>query len=233
MDSCMENFEYDSTDDRENYLRDFYNDHEDEPRFSARPSVLDKWGVDGNGDPAYAFEAAGQRFDITTYKNRVAGHDVFDIQFSDEDGRFSVTGKGGVAGAAEVFKKVSTAVTALLRKKDLPIITFSAAETHKDNPNISHTSRQRMYDRLVKTIAKLTLDYGAMAACSMDGTKHYVVAKKDLMPEVKEKFLRVSGEPEVLASLEQEGWMDIAPEIQDAWFLSSGWELELDFPIEL
>ena len=61
----------------------------------------------------------------------------------------------------------------------------------------------------------------------------YIPISEKTKNEVKEKFLRVSGEPEVLASLEQEGWMDIAPEIQDAWFLSSGWELELDFPIEL
>lgn len=164
--------EYDDSDDVRDYLREFLSDHEDDPRFSGERKT-DVWGKDEDGDDVYAFDtSAGNQYTIRTYDQTHGDHTVKELVFSDSDGKFAVTGSGG---AHEVFSKVAPAVTALVTKKNLPALSFTAKEP----------SRQRLYDRLVRTVAASAPDYTAIAVTPPGAPKRYLVVRRDELDRLR------------------------------------------------
>ncbi|MDE2095610.1 MAG: hypothetical protein KGL39_00005, partial [Patescibacteria group bacterium] len=211
---------YDSYTDRAEYLQGFYRDNED--RF-INSSTTDcgpyDWCKDSDGDAELWFNtSSGARYRITAVKTHYEfeGQRVEDIQFADEAGRFSITGKAGAAGALEVFTNVVPAVVAYVKHHDKDVVTFSA-----DGP-----SRQRLYDRLVKTVLSVMPDYFAVSEMRKD-TRYYVVGKTSLrdkiMEKVKHKALRNADEP---TPIPLGNPIEVEPEIDPEWWDESSWEEE-------
>lgn len=209
--------EYDDSHDRRQYLRDFYDDHEHEPRY-AGARVEGKWGVDEDDRQAYLFStSAGNEYDIWTAGQRFHGEPVLEVGFSDANGNHSISGAGN---AHEVFTTVTTAVTALLTKDDLPVVSFTAAEP----------SRQRLYDRLVRSTAAAVPTYTAVAIPLPDGGKRYVLIRRDALGRFADvQALGVT--PEVLVNRKEPppppelppGWEVLEPQADPDWFSPEGW----------
>lgn len=205
--------DYDDSDDRRQYLRDFWDTHRDESRFAGGEPREGAWGRDGDGDRAFFFStAAGARYKVWATPRTLAGQPVTEVGFEDDGGSFKVTGAGG---AAEVFGRVTAAVTALLRADAPPVVTFTAAEP----------SRQKLYDRLVRTLAAVNSGYVAFAVPYKDGGRRYVVIERGREAEVRRAAdaagLTAAG-AEVLAFAERVG-APLPAEIDDAWFRPDGW----------
>lgn len=207
-------YDYDSSSDRHDYLREFWNDHSDELRFSGGDVPLDVWGRDASGEyeRVYRFETSdGRAYDVQVYKphNNIvpAGAHALTMQFMDSNGEFSVTGAGQ---AHEVFSKVSAAAVALIQNENLDALTFTAAEK----------SRQRLYDRLVKTIARVMPEYAAVAVPG--SYRSYVVIKRTMLEKAKEN-------PAVKEKLDQaevlvKKFKSLGNTIDDAWWTPAGWD---------
>lgn len=168
--------DYDNTDDKEHYLREFYENNSE--RFQKDSSEgdqpLNTWVTDGEGrkgDMTLGFETkSGRRFNINTLNRTQGGQAVTEIQFSDENGDFQVTDKGE---AFEVFSKVAPAVVAYMQANPDAVVYFSAAKspaTYQAAGAIRKNdglSRQRLYSRMTDTLLsvdsskfKLEKDYG-------------------------------------------------------------------------
>lgn len=200
----------DSDKARRGYLMEFYEHHGHEMRFKGE-TKLDAWGEDGLDKVHYFDTSAGNRYELYAAKREAvqgAGErvPVREIGFKDAGGSYEVTGAGG---AAEVFTKVTAAVVALAQKEDLPAMSFSAAEP----------SRQKLYDRLVKTVAKVMPDYAAIAVeVAGSGGRKYFVVKREHAEAFKKKAGTWGYEPEVLVNAEAVG-----PELNPDWFTPAGW----------
>ena len=171
---------YDNSDDRIEYLRRFHGDNED--RFTTTSSCPDKtWCRDSYGDGLLEFSTSGgSKYKVAAINTgkAVAGVPVVDMQFRDDSGSFKVTGAGA---AFEVFSNVVPAVVSYLKVKNVKLATFSASEP----------SRQKLYDRLVKTVAKTLPEY--FAVTSMSGsTKYYGVIRRE-MREQYEQYAKEKG----------------------------------------
>ena len=118
----------------------------------------------GNGEPYYINLSQGDR----------GGLRVDYVSFNDKHGSFSVTGAGA---AHEVFGKVSSALTAWLMKNKPDGMTFSASGGRVSTSK-QGGSRQKLYDRLVKTLARVMPEYKAVTTKSSD-TKSYYVFKRE------------------------------------------------------
>lgn len=199
--------DYDSSPDRHQYLADFWSEHNDESRFTGE-GKLNIWGRDHGGDRQFSFETSnGNRYDITAYDQSGSeaklGFPVKTIQFSDASGSFSVTGAGQ---AHEVFSHVTAAVVALVKKENVEGLHFTAAEK----------SRQRLYDRLVKTIAAVAPEYAAVAITG-GHARSYIVAKRELLEANKSKIPASVGKVDVLVNQ----FVYLQPEIKEFWFSGS------------
>jgi hypothetical protein len=175
--SLTEDFNNDSyySDAQDVVLRDFAADHADDPRFQTK--VYDQWGKDNSDDRAFFFKtSSGTDYHVWAQENMqapsLAGpHRLCHVGFADGDGRYNITGAGN---ALEVFRTVTRATTALLNEKQYPIVYFSAAEP----------SRQKLYDRLVKSVSKDVKGYLAAAMTDENGHRSYVMAKPDIMSDL-------------------------------------------------
>lgn len=203
MEEAMEN--YDDSDIRRQLLSEFYNNHQNEPRF-AREITPDVWGKNDENDFSYNFETgSGNGYEITVYKKHIGIIGIaHTLQFADASGSYSVTGAGG---AVEVFSKVTAAVVSLMNGHDIPILTYTAEEK----------SRQKLYDRLTKTVLNAMPDYDGIFVPS--DPKRYIIAKRDVMDKLKAKFMK----PEKSFDPEKP-YEEITPEIEDEWFTEEGWE---------
>jgi predicted butyrate kinase (DUF1464 family) len=124
----------------------------------------------------------------------------------------------GAGNAVEVFSKASASVVSLLKNKDYPVASFTAAEE----------SRQRLYDRMVKTISSVLPEYSAFAHVVSGAPKRYIVVKKNKVEEVRALFAGQGGTTEVLANEETkrkdgQRLVPIEPELRDEWFTEAGW----------
>ena len=167
-------YDYDSSSDEVDYLRNFYSENED--RFTESNCEDDVWCKDDDGDGVYAFKTStGARYTVAAVKRQDSPYP--DMQFQDEGGSYAVTGSGN---ALEVFSKVVPAMVAYIKKQDLDGATFSAAEP----------SRQRLYDRLVKTVAKTMPDYFAVSI-DKGTTRYYGIGKRakrdEMLNSVKDR----------------------------------------------
>lgn len=149
---------------------------------NGRNKTFDIWGKDEYGNRTYLFKTPSG-----SYEMNMIGDHLPTLQFEDASGDYHVTGAGG---AHEVFSKSSAAFVAYLKHENPESVQFSAEEK----------SRQKLYDRLAKTVAAIQPGYSVISVG--DDPKHYLVVKRDKLPEymklAKEKFGKRGIEPEVL-----------------------------------
>lgn len=213
---------YDNPDFRSDYLADFYDNHSE--RFGGG-RVEGRWGVDEDEDRAYAFSTtSGSQYRIwgRNHSLRIGNETlpIMEVGFSDEKGSYAITGAGS---AYEVFSKVSVAVTALALKGGEEYLSFTAAEE----------SRQKLYDRLVRTTAAAVPEFVALAISKPIG-KRYILARRDKLDYLQGVAKAMGSDivPEILINEAQEvvvgPWVLLTPEAREEWFHPSGWEE--DFP---
>jgi hypothetical protein len=210
--ACEHN--YDDLEDRREYLRQFYNDNED--MFAGESGQPGVWCKDYDGDGVFNFNTdSGKSYKVSAVYRHGAGVGVPDMQFSDPSGSFQVTGGGE---AFQVFAKVVPAMVAYIKKKGLDAATFSAAEP----------SRQRLYNRLVKEVAKVMPDYFA-AYTNKGSGRYYVLGKASMKDEILQNVkghIGAGNDIQLLAA-EQEPvdgeWQMIEPESDPAWWTAEGW----------
>lgn len=162
------------TSERHEYLRQFYNDRRDDPRFAGATDVLDKWGVGDNGRSVMLFEtSAGDRYKIQSgigfssdQIKQSLGVPVETIEFSDPDGSYGVTGRGN---AKEVFSKVTAATVAYVKANPDKAFYFTAEEE----------SRQSLYEKLVKTTAKVVPGMAAVAVKTPGKYTMFIIGPRD------------------------------------------------------
>lgn len=203
--------EYDSEGAWEGYLNDFYDENSD--RFEGS-GAEGQWGKDG-GDDAFAFSiSGGAKYQIWAQEGNFGGQKKVEIGFHDAKGAYGVTGEVGARGAAEVFKSVTTAVVAYALKKSPDFMSFTAAED----------SRQKLYDRLVRSTADAVPDYHAIAVPGKP--RRYILAKRSKMDVLKEYVSLQGGNFKVETLVESEGstWMILTPMSRADWFSESGWK---------
>lgn len=209
--------EYDDSGDRREYLREFWNDNRE--RFEGGSLRKNMWGLDGDGDDAYTFEVGGQEFQASVWsKFKAQDVNIKEFAFHNESkNSYGVTGtfKEEASKAREVFTQISSAAVAYLSKTDTPALYFSAAEP----------SRQKLYDRLVKTVSKVLPQYSAFAATTQGGNRSYVIALRgDTMDKIKaeaEKRLGTS-DLDVLVNRRIQ-WRQVQPVIYLSWFEDRSW----------
>lgn len=196
------------------YYREFYDEHSTEPRFAGEVKT-GVWGFDGDGDRAFVFNtSAGNQYTAWVIEDssgpaRALGEPVAELGFMDAKGKYGITGAGN---AREVFRNVTNASVAILKEKQYPVMFFSAAEA----------SRQKLYDRLVKSIAHDLPEYGVAAASKPGGGRGYIVAKQEKLATLMKKAEENNLVAEVLvgsrAPAEKVKWERLEPEKNPAWF---------------
>lgn len=208
--------------DRKEYLEAFYYDNVD--RFASE-AELNKWYVDSDGDGILKFKTkSDNEYTVRAVYRDVSGRSVPDLQFADSEDSYKITGSGE---AFQVFSAVVPAMVSYIREKDLSAATFSAAEE----------SRQKLYDRLVKTVASVVPGYFA-AYFDKNGARYYLLGKVEIKDELfktsRSRFLveprtLVEGSGDIFASVnDEEEWKEIKPEINPEWFTEEGWKSDND-----
>ncbi len=188
------------------------------------------WGTDFDGNHIYNFStSAGSAYSILVHKLN-AGYiqgvrNAYTMQFSDASGGFGVTGAGG---AIEVFSKVSAASLAIMKAEQFNVLHFSAAEP----------SRQKLYDRLVKTLAAAMPGYGAVALVKDGDAKNYLVAKKERIEAMQGQERGTGVKEEVLYGVGHDGKkkpgqitvdgvaydvVPVTPEFKESWLTPAAW----------
>lgn len=178
---------FDGSDDEEevkrDWLRGFWDAHVGEDRFNeSSGSPNDTWGKDGLSGAALQFSAGNNAYRIEVRPNpitpRPTGDEVGDGQThyvtfemaGADGGEFGVTGTGS---AKEVFTHVVGGMMAYVQKKNPTALTFSAYTP----------SRQKLYDRLVRTVATMIPGYVAGYVDTNESdpkerTRYYAVIKQ-------------------------------------------------------
>ena len=201
---------YDSSDDRREWLRNWYDENYSERGGIEKENV---WGRDKDGDRVYGFTTSqGQFYKATVFNEKTSYGMMKNFIFEDEDGSFSKTGKGN---ALEVFRTISAAATAYVKKEDPDFLTFTAAEK----------SRQTLYDRLVRTLAGI--DGGRVAYATIPQSdkevRRYVVVKRSRRADLEAILAATPNIPrEVLVNAKTK-LVRLGPP-EDAWFDESAWE---------
>ena len=133
---------YDTSYERTEWLRQFYNDNPE--RFGLSPEQLDKWGVDEDGNPTYHFQNSnGDTYNIDVSKGSFSGLPVHSLAFFDEAGSAAITGAGM---AKEVFHHVGKAVLSYLNYEEPDAVYFTASDP----------SRISLYTLLARYAGRLT-----------------------------------------------------------------------------
>ena len=235
--SAMQSWEYDGRrEDRREYLRQFYKDHENEARFGGESGPENVWGADSTAprDQLYRFTTSGgSGYEITAAREEKmfpTGPDdqasmqrikALDFMFTDATGNVNITGKAGASGAVEVFKTVTTAIAAMVKRENPDVITFSAADA----------SRQKLYDRLTKTVAGLFPEYAAFAGETEGGRYKQYAAVKRPLKEVAIDYAKAEAARHGNSDLKitplvnvARGPVEPADAIDPEWFEEAGWE---------
>lgn len=165
---------------RREFLSAFYDKHESSGRFAAR-SIPGMWGTDEGGDLRYNFMADnGDWYHVWADRGERAGLDTISIGFhndtQDSDG---VTGSGG---APNVFSSVIPPILALIGRNNPGLVDFSA---DKEDKGRDPYRRQKLYDRLVKSLKVAEPDYIAFAIPGE--TKYYYLVRSDHEQEFLDK----------------------------------------------
>ncbi len=187
---------------------------------------LDTWYQDMDGDDSLNFEtASGRKYKVFSTAKTIGGMSVPDIQFSDDSGNYTVTGGGE---AFQVFSKAVPSVVSYIKNKNLGAAMFSAAEP----------SRQKLYDRLVRTAVSVMPGYFAASIDKVgkNSTKRYYFIgknskKEKLLAAVKNKIggdIRDFTETRSFVASDESGWNELDADIDPSWFTPEGWESKDD-----
>ena len=199
------------------YKRDWIQSYvENNPEVLQAGRKVNQWGKAHDGDDAFAFDiASGQGFDVRVYDAKIGGVATRSLQFQDASGSFAVTGDVGPRGAAEVMRTVTHATVAYTLKNEPQTLHFSAAEP----------SRQKLYDRLVRSSAEANPDYAAVAISTADKPKNYFLVKRDHMDEFKKKMAEtgVDVSAATLVEATRPKMEILKPESNPDWFTEAGW----------
>lgn len=167
-----------------------------------------QWNVDRFGGASYGFRTSGGTgYQIlVSYDESFGNADVDShyLQFVDEKEGFKITGAGK---AHEVFSSVVPAVVSYAQIKKPTVMSFTAAEP----------SRQRLYDRLVKTSISVMPEYQAAMRDSHKG-REYIVFRRDASEKLKLAGLATMSESVGPA------WIPISPEFDETWATPDGWD---------
>lgn len=198
--------DYDEREDKQQYLSDFYRENRD--RYTGGDCDERVWCKDADGDDRMAFSTnSGDAYTMLGVKTnrKFEGEPVTDIQFSDAKGSFEVTGGGN---AFEVFSTVVPATVSYLKEKNPNVATFSA----------KGESRQRLYDRLAKSVAGVMDEY-FVAMENVGDVRYYVVGKKALRDKIMDAMKKKSLEIPLLKNPQE-----LTPEVNPDWWEPSAWE---------
>jgi len=209
---------YDDSDDRHELLTQFYRDNED--RFQGEGSsgwddLEDNtwYNVQGEDEKTLKLTTSdGSKYFVSAFSRQMGGFNIEEVQFRDERGSFSVTGRAG-GSAHEVFGKVVPAIVAFAQHNSPPGMYFSAAEE----------SRQKLYDRLVKSVARVVPEYAGISIDTGAGqAKGYVLVKREHLEKVRQAIqdkYGARGIPIKIDNLVK----NLTPEINPVWFVQKGW----------
>ena len=186
----------------------------DESEAESDGEIKEKTWTKMGPDMALVFDTAAGSYtmfaakDESGYLLRMAGvnyEKVYDIAFEDSGGSFGITGKAGAVQARDVFRTITSGVIAFAEHKKPFAMTFSAAEP----------SRQKLYDRLAKTLSVYLPGYSVLSYQSKKEewedhpTKYYVTVKSKYRDLLKKR---------IQATI-KEGKVDIvANELNPLWF---------------
>ncbi len=183
----INNYEWDDYHDyRENWIREWASDNSDLFRGGDGEKQYNKWGLasDDSDNAAYVFEVPGGEepleYTINVWDRKRANPTLV---FSDAKGSYKVTGKAGPRAAAEVFRNVTAATVRWLDVNEPETLSFSAAEE----------SRQKLYDRLVKTTSAALPQYAAYAKQN-SGYRQYILVRRDALEANKQSLTSPGGE---------------------------------------
>lgn len=205
--------------DRDDYLRRFAQENSSDSRFAPGENQYGVWGKNHDGEQSYYFKTrSGNEYEVWAQSRHTFEESATHIGFNDAGGSFEITGAGS---AVEVFSKSTAAIVALIDKHKLPVAYFSAEEP----------SRQRLYDRLVRTTSAALPQYSAVSVLTPDGGKTYVVCLKDKLPKIISELQKKSLTPEVITgnlmptqNADNEPIIEIlSPEVDPAWWTEEGW----------
>ncbi len=164
--------------------------------------IMDAWGIDGKDsdgkDYAYLFTTkSGHAYKIVADWTVEKQMSVLSFSFTDSKSRQSITDAGS---ANEVLRKVTVAVSAMVKKEDPPVITFKAADE----------SRKKLYDHIIKSVAGIFPDYSVVTISSQESKfKEYIAVKKPLMEQVQKRLRKwhgIEASIEPLANFSSENW---------------------------
>jgi hypothetical protein len=185
------------------------------------------WKITSTGGSAeYVFKTeSGRKFTVKASRNlgfREPGSNIppvksINIIFTDENESTMRTGRGE---AFTVFRNVTPAVAAIVRRDRPEKVSFSA----------SGQSRVDLYTKLTKTVLKLTPGHRAFKQGS-GGYAYFNIYREDAVPAnldtVEYQEIKLAEGIEIM------GWEELDPEIDPLWFVEEGWDEEgIDVEVE-
>lgn len=179
------------------------------------------WKITSTGGSAeYAFKTeSGRKFTVKAGRNfgyREPGATNLPVKsiniiFTDENESTMRTGRGE---AFTVFRNVTPAVAAIVRRDRPEKVSFSA----------SGQSRVDLYTKLTKTVLKLTPGHRAFKQGS-GGYAYFNIYREDAVPANLDTI--EYQEIKLAEGIEMMGWEELDPEIDPLWFVEEGWDEEL------
>ena len=196
-DSAREDFEqdyfnkYDDSSDREEWLREYWRDnirHTMEPETNIDDAPRDTW-FNGESGKTLIFDTDNgwYQIDVSDRKDGDFGRDHY-VTFNDQNNSFARTGHAGPATALRVMDKVSAAMLSYLNHLDEPgMVTFSAQSE----------ARQNVYERMVKTVAKIKGDYVAFRIRSdksdRNDVQYFAIVPRDKAKDASQALMQRYG----------------------------------------
>jgi len=185
--------DYDDYSDREQWLRDYWRDNlqgslESEP--SADEVPRDTW-FNGTSGKTLIFDTENGWYEINAHggKNHNFKMDEYHVTFNDQQGSFARTGDAGPATALRVMDKVSASMLAFLNNTKEPSIMYFSAQSE---------ARQNVYERMVKTVAKISGKHVAFkisgASATRDDVAYFVIVPRAIAKEAPAKLMQEYGQ---------------------------------------
>lgn len=173
----------------EEFANDYVNNYE--PSGEERENFV--WYRDGEGGALSFTTESGSKYNVSMSESSgtlpsSTGKELvsYDLIFTDENDSIGLSGKNtsakkdtGRSDEIEVFRGVSASVLSFIQEKDADALTFTAIEE----------KRQKLYDKLTQTIARIDGKYVALSYGGGISPAHYIVVKREHKPNL-EKMIR-------------------------------------------
>ena len=196
--------DYDSDRDRTAWLKDYWQDNikGEIPNSSMDSIPRDTW-YNGEYGKTLVFDTDNGWYEINANEgSEMLGAMIHNVTFNDEKGSFDRTGSAGATTALRVMDKVSASMLAYMNNLDEPgIITFSAKSE----------ARQNVYERMVRTVAKIKGDYVAYSIetpqFSQDTKAFAIVPRamaKDAPDALRSEYGHMAVSQQIVKSLKNE-----------------------------